>query len=171
MAAATIHNDLEPKKTKYVTVAIFSICHEGMGPDAMILVFLMLSFKSAFSLSSFTLIKTLFSSFHFLAIRVVSSAYLRLLIFFQAVLIPASDSSSPAFPKMYSAYRAFPVVQGWRICLQCRRCRTRGFDPWVGKMLWRRKWQPNPVFLPGKFQGQKSLAGHSPWGCKELYVN
>ena len=65
-AIVTIHSDLEPKKIKSVTVAIFSICHEGMGPDAMILVFLMLSFKSAFSLSSFPLIKRLFSSFHFL---------------------------------------------------------------------------------------------------------
>ena len=39
------------------------------------------------------------------------------------------------------------------------------FDPWVGKMSWRRKWQPTiPVFLPGKFHGQKTLVGYSPWG-------
>ena len=37
------------------------------------------------------------------------------------------------------------------------------FDPWVGKILWRRKWQPTPVFLPGKYPGQRSLAGYSPW--------
>ena len=36
-------------------------------------------------------------------------------------------------------------------------CRRHGFDPWVGKIPWRRKWQPTPVFLPGKFSGQKSL--------------
>ena len=42
----------------------------------------------------------------------------------------------------------------------CRRCRSRGFDPWVGKILWRRKWQPTPVFLPGKFHGQRSLVGY-----------
>jgi len=40
------------------------------------------------------------------------------------------------------------------------------FSPWVGKMPWRRAWQPTPVFLPGEFPGQ-SLAGYSPWGCKE----
>ena len=43
-----------------------------------------------------------------------------------------------------------------------------GFDPWIRKILWRRKWQPSPVFLPGKFRGQRSLAGYSPWGCTEL---
>ena len=55
---------LEPKKMKSVTVPIVSpsICHEVMGPDAMILIFWMLSFKPAFSLSSFTFIKRLFSS-------------------------------------------------------------------------------------------------------------
>ena len=41
------------------------------------------------------------------------------------------------------------------------------FDPWVGKILWRRKWQPTPVFLPGEFHGQRSLVGYSPWGRKE----
>jgi len=39
---------------------------------------------------------------------------------------------------------------------------------WVGKIPWRRKWQPIPVFLPGKLHGQRSLAGYSPWGRKEL---
>ena len=38
--------------------------------------------------------------------------------------------------------------------------------PWVGKIPWRREWQPSPVFLPGEFHGQRSLAGYSPWGCK-----
>ena len=43
-----------------------------------------------------------------------------------------------------------------------------GFDPWVGKISWRRKWQPTPVFLPGKFHGQRGLAGYSPArGCKK----
>ena len=41
-------------------------------------------------------------------------------------------------------------------------CRRGGFNPWVGKILWRRKWQPPPVFLPGRAHGQKSLAGYSP---------
>ena len=41
------------------------------------------------------------------------------------------------------------------------------FDPWVGKIPWSRKWQPTLVFLPGKFHGQRSLAGYSAWGCKD----
>ena len=88
---------LEPPKIKSVTVSIVSpsICYEMMGLDAMISVFWKLSFKPAFSLSSFTFIKRLFSS-SLSAIRVVSSAYLRLLIFFPAILIPSCASSSPA---------------------------------------------------------------------------
>ena len=43
----------------------------------------------------------------------------------------------------------------------------RGFGPWVGKIPWRRKRQYTPVFLPGKFHGQRSLMGYSPWGGKE----
>ena len=42
------------------------------------------------------------------------------------------------------------------------------FNPWVRKIPWKRKWQPTPVFLPGEFHGQKSLAGHSPWSCKRI---
>ena len=49
---------------------------------------------------------------------------------------------------------------------QCR-CQRRRFDTWVGKIPWRRKWQPTPVFLPGESQGQRSLAGYSPWGHKK----
>ena len=95
---------LEPKKIKSVTVSTVSpsICHEVMGPVAMILVFLMLSFKPTLSFSSFTFNKRLFSSSLLSAIRVVSPAYLRLLIFLLAILIPACASSSPAFPRMYS---------------------------------------------------------------------
>ena len=76
-----------------------------MGTDAIILVFWMLSFKPTFSQSSFTFIKRLFSSPSLSARRVVSSAYLRLLIFLPATLIPLCASSSPAFCMMYSAYR------------------------------------------------------------------
>ena len=46
-------------------------------------------------------------------------------------------------------------------------CRRQGFDPWVGKIAWRRKWQAISVFLPGKFHGQRKLVGYSPWGHKE----
>ena len=78
-------------------LARYSYCHEVMGPDAMISVFWMLSFKPAFKLYSFTFIKRLFSSSSLSAIKVVLSAYLRLLIFLPAILIPVCASSSPAF--------------------------------------------------------------------------
>ena len=97
---------LEPPKIKSVTVFIVScICHEVMRTDAMILVFWMLTFKPAFSFSSFTYIKRLFNSSLLSAIIVMSSAYLRLLVFLLAILIPACVSSSLAFHMMYSAYR------------------------------------------------------------------
>ena len=75
---------LEPPQ-KSVTISIVppSICHEVMGPDDMIFVFWMLSFKPVFLLSSFTFIKRLFSSSSLSAIREVSSAYVRLLTEFQ----------------------------------------------------------------------------------------
>ena len=90
---------LEPKKIKSLTVSIVcpSICHEMMGPDTMILVFWMLTFKAVFSLSSFTFIKRLFSSSLLSAIRVLSSACLRLLIFLLAILIPVCASSVQHF--------------------------------------------------------------------------
>ena len=50
---------------------------------------------------------------------------------------------------------------------KCRRQKRRGFDPWVEKNPWRRKWQPSLVFLPGESHGQRSLAYYSPWGHKE----
>ena len=99
---------LEPKKIKFVAVSIVSqsICHEvmeEMEPDAMILMFWVLSFKQTFLLYSFTFINRLFSSFSLSAIRVLSSAYLRLLIFLLAILILACVSFNPVFPIMHSA--------------------------------------------------------------------
>ena len=47
---------------------------------------------------------------------------------------------------------------------QCRRHKRLGFDPWVRKIPWRRKWQPTPVFLPRESHGQRSLVGYGPWG-------
>ena len=107
MAAVTICSGFGAPQNK--------VCHcfhcfpiylqEMMGLDAMILVFWMLSFNLTFLLSSFTLIKRLFSSFSLSAIRVVSSAYLRLLIFLLAILIPACALSSQAFHMVYSGWQ------------------------------------------------------------------
>ena len=55
-------------------------------------------------------------------------------------------------------------LRWYSICLQCGRL---GFNPWVGKISWRRKWQPTPVFLPGKSHGWRNLVGYGPWGCKQ----
>ena len=110
---------LEPPKIKSDTASTVSpsISYEMMGPNVMILVFQMLSFKPTFSFSSFTFIKRLFSSSSLSAIRLVSPAYLRLLIFLWAILIPAYASSSPAFLMMYSAYKLNKQgdnIQLWR---------------------------------------------------------
>ena len=49
----------------------------------------------------------------------------------------------------------------------CRRCKRHRSHPWAGNVPQRREWQNTPVFLPGEFHGQRSLVGHSPWGCRE----
>ena len=59
-------------------------------------------------------------------------------------------------------------LSGKESACQCRRHR---FHFWVGKIPWRRKWQPTPVFLPGESHGQRSLAGYSPWGRKRVRHN
>ena len=58
----------------------------------------------------------------------------------------------------------------WWLSGKASACQCRGhrFDPWVGSIPWRRKWQPTPVFLPGKPHRQRSRVGYSPWGCNEL---
>ena len=99
---------LEPQKIQSATVSIVSptICHEGTGPDAMILVFWMLSVNLTFSLSSFTFIKRLFSSSSLSAISVMSSAYMRLFIFLPDILISACAQAGASLPglKYYTAY-------------------------------------------------------------------
>ena len=107
MAAVTICSDFGAQKNEvshcfhcfpiYLPWSGGTRCHD--------LVFWMLSFKPTFSLSSFTFIKRFFSSYSLSAIRVVSSAYLRLLIFLPAILIPACASSSPTFCMVHSAYK------------------------------------------------------------------
>ena len=127
-----------------------------MGPDAIILVFWMLSAKPAFSLSSLPFIKKLFSSSLLSSVKVVSSAYLKLLIFLLEILIPACDSSSLAFHMIYSAYKLmkqgdsiqpwhtpFPILrQSIFLCLeQCNYC-NYCFLPCIqvsleaGKVIW-----------------------------------
>ena len=107
MAAVTIYSDFGAQEDNicHCFHCFPSICHEVMGLNALIFVFWTLSFKSAFSLYSFTFIKRLFSSSLLSAIKVVASAYLRLLIFFPEILMPACASSSPAVHMMYSAYK------------------------------------------------------------------
>ena len=79
--------------------------------------------------------------------------------FFQSTR-PGSGSlpvtaQSPYLPRWLSGKE--PVCQ----------CRSLGFSLWVGKIPWRRAWQPTPVFFPGEPHAQRSLVGYSPWGHKE----
>ena len=155
---------LEPKKIESLTVSIVSssIYHEVLGPGVMIWVFWMLSFKPAFSLSSFTFFKKLFSSL-LSAIRVVSSAYLRLLIFLLAILIPVCASSSLAFQMMYSACKLnkqgdnkqpwctpFPI---WDQCVVP--CLALTVAPWPASRPRRRqvRWSGMPISV---------MVGNSP---------
>ena len=122
-----------------------------MGVDAMIFIFWMLSFKPTFSLSYFTFIKRLFSSSSLSVIKVVSSVYLRLLIFLLAVLVPACASSSLAFCMMYSAYnlnKQSDNIQPWCTpfliwnqtvvpCLVLRVDYTKAFDCVDHSKLWK----------------------------------
>ena len=119
MAAVTICSDFGAPKIKSATASTSppSTCHEALGLDTMILVFWMLSFKLAFSLSSFTLVKRLFMGFSGISIV----------------------KNSPG---------------------------RHRFDPCVGKIPWRRKWQPTPAFLLRKSYSQRSLAGCSSWSLR-----
>ena len=68
---------------------------------------------------------------------------------------------------------SYPLQYSWasqvaQIAKNLPKCRRTGFDPWVRKIPWKRSWQPTLVFLPGESHGQRSLAGYSSWGHKEL---
>ena len=77
-------------------------------------------------------------------------------------------SLSSSLPLRASLFLGFPGgASGKEPACQCRRCKRYRFDPWVGKIPWRRAWQPTPVFLPGESNGQRSLAGYGTWGHKE----
>ena len=110
MAEVTIHSDFRDKEEEIITASTFPppICQEGLGPDLRFCCCcccLILNFKPTFSLSSFMLINSLFSSSSLYAIRVISLTYLKLVIFLLANLIPACNLSSPAFLLMCSVYK------------------------------------------------------------------
>ena len=119
MAAVTVHRDFGAQEIKICHRFHFSpsICHEVMGTEIMILAFWMLSFKPVFSLSSFTLIKRLFSSSSLSPVRMVSSAHLRLLLFLPTILIPACDSSSLAlsYKSPFTTESLWPMM--WGFCI------------------------------------------------------
>ena len=123
-----------------------------MGPDVMISVFWMLHFKPAFSLSSFTFIKRPFSSSLISAIRVLSSANLRLLIFLPEFLIPAWASPSPAFHMMYSAYKL--NKQGNNI------------QPWCPPFpIWNQSIVPCPVLIVASWPAYRFPRRKVRWSC------
>ena len=68
---------------------------------------------------------------------------------------------------MLLLFELFRWLNGKEPPCQCRSHRRCGFNPCTEKIPWRRKWQPIPVFLPGKSYGERSLGGYSSWGCKE----
>ena len=151
MAAVTIYSDFGvPQNKVYYCFHCFHIyLHEVMGPDAMILVFWMLSFKPTFSLFSFTFIKRLFSSSLF-AIRVVSFAYLRLLIFLPAILILACASSSPAFYMTNSSYKL--NKQGNNI------------QPWcIPFLIWNQSVVPCPILTVASWTAYRFLKRWVRW--------
>ena len=78
---------------------------------------------------------------------------------------------SPCSKGNRQLYQSKTGLPGWlsgkESACQSRILKRCGFDPWIRKIPWRRKWEPTPVFLPGKSHGQKSQAGYSPWGHKE----
>ena len=177
MAAVNICSDFQIQKVKSLTVSIVfpPICPEVMEPDTMIVVFWMLSFKPTFSLSSFTFIKRLFSYSSLPAIRVVyfslssfkfikglfssssisvrrvmSTAYLRLLILLPAILIPACASWDPAFHMMYSAYKL--NKQGDNI------------QPWSTPFLiWNQSIVPCPVLTVASSPAYRLLKRQVRW--------
>ena len=76
-----------------------------------------------------------------------------------------SDFIKVMFSKMMGGLPRWHSVKGFTC--QCKRHRKHGFHLWVRKFPWSREWQPTLVFSPGKFHGQRSLAGNSPWSFKE----
>ena len=149
---------VETKKIKSITTFTFSlsICHEMMRPNDINFFFLMLSFKPAFSLSSFTFIKRFFTSSSLSAIRMVSSAYQ------EKAMAPHSSTLAWKIPWTEKPGRlqsmgSQRVRHDWMTSLSL-----------FTFMHWRRKWQHTPVFLPGESQRRRSLVGCRLWCRTEL---
>ena len=88
-----------------------------------------------------------------------------------SVSIPSSEFSRLRcdFYPAYQLCRTSLVAQTVKaVKVSAYNGRRPRFDPWLGKIPWRRKWQPTPVLLPGKSHGRRSLVGYSSWSCKEL---
>ena len=152
MAAVTFCSDFRAPKNKVShCFHCFPIYLPGSdGTRCHILVFWMLSFKSTLSLFSFTFIKRLFSSSSLSAIRVVSSAYLGLLIFLPAILIPSCASSSLAFHMMYSAYKLNKQddnIQPWCTCFP----------------IWNQSVVPCPVLTVASWPAYRFLRRQVRW--------
>ena len=171
MAAVTICSDFGAQKNKvWHCFHCFPIYFPWSdGPDAMTFVFWILSFKPTFSLSSFTFIKRLLSSSSLSAIRVVSSTYLRLLIFLLAIWIPAMDL--PKFTFYFTCLfpattRGFPGGSDWGNLPEIWESQIRspagedaleeGIATHSRILAWRIPWAEKPSSL------------QSPWGCKDL---
>ena len=88
--------------------------------------------------------------------------------FWKLIKIALGFEEEWGFVLLYSSTEGFPWwLSGKESSCQCRRCRRHRFDSWEGKIPWRRKWQPAPVFLPGESHGQRSLVGCNPQGHEE----
>ena len=152
MDAVPICSDSGPKKIKSVTASSFSpsIHHEVMGLEALVFISWMLSFKLALSFSSFTFISKLFSSSLLSAIRVVSSASLRLLIFLLIVFIPACSSSSLPFHMIFSAQKL--NKQGDNV------------QPWCTPFpIWNQSVVPCPVLTVASWPAYRFLRPQVRW--------
>ena len=97
----------------------------------------------------------------FLAVHILLSSYRG------SVYLYSLECAKPSPENLFWIILGFPGGSvGKESTCQCRKCGRCRFDPWVGKIPWRRKWQPTPVFLPGESRGRRRLVG-SPWGWKE----
>ena len=152
MAAVTICSNFEAPQNKvshcFHCLTVYLPWSDG--PEAMIFIFWMLSFKPAFSRSSFTFIKRIFRSSSLSAIRMVSPAYLRWLIFLPVILIPACVSSSPVFLMMYFAYEL--NKQGDNI------------QPWCTPFpIWNQSVVPCPVLTVASWPTNRFLKRQVRW--------